>query len=87
MNMNKPNNPSVGVNAAVRHNFLELENYVPIDIEFVRKERDKVYNVPNAGWDKIKPDLETINNLSAPITLRHYLLNHLPYCVIKILDA
>jgi hypothetical protein len=65
---------------------LKIEDFVPINIEKVRKERDKVYNIPNSDWEKIKINLEVINSSFHPYTLRTYKLNHLPYCVIEIIN-
>lgn len=65
---------------------LKLEDYVPIDIEHVKKKREKIYNIPNSGGSDIERSLKIINNKTLPNTLRIYQLNHLPYCVIDILN-
>lgn len=65
---------------------LQLKDYTPIDIDYVKKEREKIYNIPNSNMEYIKRDLQSINDKSLPNTLRIYLLNHLPYCVINILN-
>ena len=66
---------------------LQLIDYVPIDSELVKYYRERIFNVPNSGWDKIEKDITVINDFSAPTTLRTYLLNHLPYCVIEIIKT
>jgi coproporphyrinogen III oxidase-like Fe-S oxidoreductase len=65
---------------------IELNKFLPINIDFVKKERDKIYNIPNNDWKAIKRDLEIINDITIPHTLRLYMLNHLPYCVIEIMQ-
>jgi len=64
---------------------LKPENFIPIDVNKVKIERDKIYNVPNSMWNKIELDIKTINDVSLPYTLRTFLLNHLPYCVVILL--
>lgn len=66
--------------------FIELENYVPIDIDYAEKEYNRIFNIPNDSWKKIKQSLEVINTEEYPNTLRHFELNMLPYSVIKILS-
>ena len=64
---------------------IQLEKFLPIDIDSVKKERDKIYSIPNDEWNAIKRDLEIINDITLPRTIRLYMLNHLPYCVIEII--
>lgn len=64
---------------------LELENYVPIDIEKVSKEYLRIYNVPGNRIPNIIRELETINNEQLPVTLRTFLLNHIPICIFKLI--
>ena len=65
---------------------LDINDFVPIDLEYVFSKRNEIYNIPNSGWSDIERDINTINDKLLPVTLRTYLLNHLPYCVIEILS-
>ena len=62
---------------------LNVDDYIMINISEIKKKRDEIYNVPNSKWEDIQRDIDVINNNALPLTLRTYLLNHLPYCVIK----
>lgn len=64
---------------------LELDDFIPIDVEKLKARRDAIYNIPNDGFLSIEKDVFVINSSDYPMTLRLYLLNHLPYCVIEIL--
>ena len=66
--------------------WLELKDYLPIDIEMVKKEWISIYNIPTGMWNIIETDLNMLNNTCIPSTARLFTLNHLPYCVIKILN-
>ena len=64
---------------------LKPENFTPINIDEVRKDWEKINNVPNSDWQKIQKDLAIINDDGLPYTLRTFKLNNLPYCVVIIL--
>lgn len=69
--------------------FLQLEDYVPIDIDYVENQHKKIFNVPNKQWENdndLRRDLRTINNIELPYILRLYLLNHLPFSIIHIIN-
>jgi len=65
--------------------WLELKDFLPIDIEMVKKKWISVYNIPTGIWKSIETDLDMLNNTCIPNTARLFTLNHLPFCVIKIL--
>ena len=64
---------------------LNPDDYTPINSERIKEIRDEMCNVPNNGWKQIKWDIDTINNKELPLTLRTYMFNHLPYCVVNII--
>jgi hypothetical protein len=70
-------------NQIISDGLLELEDYIPINIDFAKSEHERIFNIPNTDWEGIAVDLETINNNEAPRTLRIYLLNHLPYAIVN----
>ena len=67
---------------------IHIEDYFPIDPEAVYKERELIVNVPhhNKDWENIQHRIDIINDINAPLTLRTYHLNHLPYIVIELLN-
>lgn len=71
----------------VKNNYILLEpiNFTPIDIDNVKKDWEEINKIPNNLWDDIEKKLININNESYPITLRTFMLNNLPYCVVKII--
>jgi hypothetical protein len=66
--------------------WLELKDYLPIDVKKVRTKWESIYNIPTDEWIKIECDLNMLNNDSVPNTAKIFTLNHLPFCVIKILN-
>lgn len=71
----------------VKNNYILLEpiNFTPIDIDNVKKDWEEINKIPNNLWDDIEKKLININNESYPISLRTFMLNNLPYCVVKII--
>ena len=67
---------------------LEVEDFIPIDIPKLIKRWEKIYNIshlPSTLSIDIQRDCRTINDVECPHTLRLFLLNNLPYSIIKIL--
>ena len=73
----------VGCGDAVKI-MLELQDYIPIDINYVKQEWCKVFNTPSEVWKDIEKSITIINNASLPKTLRTLKFNLLPYSVIGI---
>lgn len=66
---------------------LTLEEYTPINIAVVKSIWEREYNVPNQRWESIESALEIINNDKLPNTLRLFNLNHLPFCIVEIMES
>lgn len=64
---------------------LEPENFILIDIDEIKKDWEKIFGIPNSRWSRIEEDLNIIKNDKLPYTLRTFVLNNLPYCVVIIL--
>lgn len=67
------------------YTLLKPEDFTPINIDEVRKDWERINNVPNNMWSEIQESLEIINDDMYPYTLRTFKLNNLPYCVVIIL--
>lgn len=67
------------------YSLLKPEDFTPINIDEIRKDWERINNIPNSQWEKIQRDLEVINDDELPYTLRTFKLNNLPYCVVIIL--
>jgi len=65
---------------------LKPEDFISINIEEIEKEWKRINDVPTSGWSVIERNLSMINDEALPYTLRTYLLNNLPYCVVMILQ-
>lgn len=67
---------------------IQIKDYCPIDVDYVKKEWDKIMNVPNDQWNirGIDKELEVINDDGYPYTLRTIKLNLLPNLIIEILN-
>ena len=70
---------------SMNYSLLKPEDFMPIDISEIKKDWEKINNVPNSKWVKIEEDLNIIKNDKLPYTLRSFVLNNLPYCVVIIL--
>lgn len=68
---------------------LKLEDYAPINRDFVKEKWDEIMNVPNNEWEdkNIDRELAVINNTGLPRTLRLFQLNVLPALIIRIIDV
>lgn len=64
---------------------LKPEDFTPIDIDEIKRDWEKINNVPNSRWKRIEEDLNIINNDKLPYTLRTFVLNNLSYCVVTIM--
>lgn len=62
---------------------IDPDDYTPIDISKIKKEHTRFYNIPNSSWDEIEIELKNINEKDLPKTLRSYIFEHLPFCVVK----
>lgn len=67
------------------YSLLKPEDFTPINIEEVKKDWERINNVPNGMWYEIQETLEIINDTMYPYTLRTFKLNNLSYCVVTIM--
>ena len=66
---------------------LQLKDFYPIDIDYVRVQWNKIMNIPNSQWEilGVERSIEIINDQDYPGTLRTSKLNMLPALVIEII--
>jgi hypothetical protein len=65
----------------VTDELLNPNDYVSIEIPQLKEKWDKVFNVPNNGWNQVERDLLVVKDVAFPLTLRTYLINKIPHCV------
>lgn len=67
---------------------LKLEDYYPIDIEYIKQQWEIIFDISNDQWNiqDMEYHLSLINDKRYPKTFRTFKLNLLPNIIIRIID-